>query len=329
MKIAFLTEMGFTGKVPADHPNMRTEFAWMHALDADHHNINNFWIVKDYDVVIVLFPQGNVMVDCHGVELPLRKPDNLHLILNEPIVEILKQNNKKVFHMQEGPTWLFNEYSIENQFNYYKRLSEFDVLLTHNKSDVSWYQGLFPHKPIHTLPTLMIETLTSNDLTDEGSGECIVGGNFSRWYGGFQSFLVAQEFGTSIWTQDSHSKRTNEDIVAGLQHLPRLSWVDWMRTLSKFRFAVHLMPTVAAGTFSLNCAYYGIPCIGNIKMDTQHLCHPKLSVDVDDIASARKLANKLQSDPEFYKECSRESRENYRKHYDIVVWKNKIKHILE
>ena len=42
MKIAFLTEMGFEGKIPADHLNMRTEFAWMHALDADHHNIHNF-----------------------------------------------------------------------------------------------------------------------------------------------------------------------------------------------------------------------------------------------------------------------------------------------
>jgi hypothetical protein len=42
MKIAFLTEMGFVGKIPENHPNMRTEFAWMHALDADHYNIHLF-----------------------------------------------------------------------------------------------------------------------------------------------------------------------------------------------------------------------------------------------------------------------------------------------
>ena len=40
MKIAFFTEMGFTGKISRKHDNMRTEFAWMCALDADHYNIN-------------------------------------------------------------------------------------------------------------------------------------------------------------------------------------------------------------------------------------------------------------------------------------------------
>ena len=38
MKIAFLTQMGFTGKIPRDQPNMRTEFAQMCALKADHYS---------------------------------------------------------------------------------------------------------------------------------------------------------------------------------------------------------------------------------------------------------------------------------------------------
>ena len=41
MKIAFITEMGFEGKIPSNHPNMRTEFAWMHALNADHFHRGN------------------------------------------------------------------------------------------------------------------------------------------------------------------------------------------------------------------------------------------------------------------------------------------------
>ena len=41
MKIAFLSQMGFTGKIPRNHPNMRTEFAWMYALKANHFNISN------------------------------------------------------------------------------------------------------------------------------------------------------------------------------------------------------------------------------------------------------------------------------------------------
>ena len=34
MKSVFLSEMGFAGKIPRNHTNMRTEFAWMCALDA-------------------------------------------------------------------------------------------------------------------------------------------------------------------------------------------------------------------------------------------------------------------------------------------------------
>ena len=328
MRIAFLTEMGFSGKIPANHPNMRTEFAWMNVLNADHYNIQNYNSVEGYDVVIILFPQGNVMVDCHGVELPLRKPDVLGSILNQSIIDILHKNNSKVYHMQEGPIWLFNEYSIENQFNYYSNLSKCDALLVHNESDISWYRGLIPDKPIYVMPTLMIEIMLKNIELNKKTDDVIIGGNFSRWYGGFQSFIVAQEFEGNKWTQDSHSKRTNESNIDGLNHLPRLSWVDWMETLSKFKYAVHLMPTVAAGTFSLNCAYMGIPCIGNIKMDTQRLCYPELSIDVDDIFGARKLANRLQNDKSFYDNCSIEAKKNYREYYDIEVWKNKMKNIL-
>jgi hypothetical protein len=56
-KVAFLTEMGFTGKVPVTHPNMRTEFAWMYGSNADHFNIYSTSEVKDYDKVFIIFPK--------------------------------------------------------------------------------------------------------------------------------------------------------------------------------------------------------------------------------------------------------------------------------
>jgi len=59
MRIAFLTEMGFEGKISVDHPNMRTEFAWMHALDADHHCIYHYNQVKNYEHVFVIFVLKN------------------------------------------------------------------------------------------------------------------------------------------------------------------------------------------------------------------------------------------------------------------------------
>ena len=36
MRIAFFTEGNWSGKVSRDNPNMRTEMAWMCALQADH-----------------------------------------------------------------------------------------------------------------------------------------------------------------------------------------------------------------------------------------------------------------------------------------------------
>jgi hypothetical protein len=63
-----------------------------------------------------------------------------------------------------------------------------------------------------------------------------------------------------------------------------------MEQLSTFKYAVNLMPTIAAGTFSLNCAYYGIPCVGNEKVDTQLAFFPDLSVDVHDVFQARHQA---------------------------------------
>ena len=53
MEVAFFTEMGFTGKVPRTHTNMRTEFAWMVASNADHYNINQI-PDKRYDLGITI-----------------------------------------------------------------------------------------------------------------------------------------------------------------------------------------------------------------------------------------------------------------------------------
>ena len=59
MKIAFFTEMNFTGKTLRTHNNMRTEFAWMAALDATHYPINNKILTQKYDLGIIIIPKKN------------------------------------------------------------------------------------------------------------------------------------------------------------------------------------------------------------------------------------------------------------------------------
>jgi hypothetical protein len=93
---------------------------------------------------------------------------------------------------------------------------------------------------------------------------------------------------------------------------------------NEYDVVIGCMPTVAAGTFSLNCAYFGIPCIGNNKVDTQKVCHPDLSVDVSDIEGAVYLANKLKTDSDFYSKCSVAAKQNYNQYYNIETWKSRI-----
>ena len=322
MNITFLTEMNFEGKIPSTHPNMRTEFAWMNALDADHSCIHNFKNIKNQDHVFIIIPKGEVFLNAVGVKLS-DKINPISKLLELNIVPTLKSNNNKVHYIQEGPSWLFNDYEIIDQLNFYNTLSECDSIFAHNECDTKFYQGLFPSKQINIIPTLLIEDLIK-DIIPKTEDKVIVGGNFARWYGGFQGYIVANEFDMPIWTQDSHARRENERDIADLNHLPRLTWIEWMNTLSTFKYAIHLMPTVAAGTFSLNCAYFGIPCIGNKKVDTQRVCHPDLSIDVDNVEKARILAKRLKEDNNFYKECSETAKANYQKYYNIEIWKNKI-----
>ena len=56
-KIAFFSEGGYTGKIPRDVP-MRTDQAWVCALDATHHCVFKLNEVKEkYDIGVVIIPK--------------------------------------------------------------------------------------------------------------------------------------------------------------------------------------------------------------------------------------------------------------------------------
>jgi hypothetical protein len=191
-----------------------------------------------------------------------------------------------------------------------------------------YYKGLFPNKPVRPIGTLMIDTLIK-DIQPITGDKAIIGGNFARWYGGFESYMIANNFEVPIWAQTSHAMREHEGNVDNLTHLPRMMWSEWMAVLSTFKYGVHMMPTVAAGTFALNCAYFGIPCIGNMDVDTQMLCHPATSVMVHDLESAREMAIMLKEDKGFYNKCSKTAKENYEELFSQNVWTERMKNYLQ
>ena len=317
MRISFLTEMNFEGSVSNTHPNMRTEFSWMNALNATHYPLAKYQSVNGYDVVFIIFPKGKLFLSAEGSKIG----DGVNpasLYLQQPLVETLKQKNQKVYYIQEGPHWWWNDYEVIDQINFYNFLSQTDGIFAHNLSDSLYYKGLFPNKKVEIIHSLMIEDLIK-DIQPQTENKVLIGGNFARWYGGFESYMVASKFELPIWGQESHAKRINVGALENLNHFPRMLWIDWMKEVSKFKYGVHLMPTVAAGTFSLNCAYFGIPVIGNEKVDTQRLLHPQLSVEVNDLESAMIMVNMLK-DPTFYKKKSEEAKDNYQTLYTKEVW---------
>jgi hypothetical protein len=317
-KIAFFSESTFDGKIPRDFNNMRTEYAWYVALDAVHHYVGHLPSMEEnmYDLGIIIIPKTKIE----------------HLIQ----VDLIKQMRrvcKKIGFMQEGPVWYFQDYPMEQQIWFYNCLMDMDVIFAHNQSDVKYLRGLTQKKHVYQNKSLMI---TDNlEKPQEKTNNVIIGGNMVRWYGGFDSYMVAQEFGkwdekfVEIHAPSMGRKISLEDQLENIHHLPYMNWVDWVNNLSKFKYAVHLMPTHAAGTFALNCAYWGIPCIGYRGLDTQYELHPKTTVSEGNLDYAREIAKNLVNYPKFYEECSNQAKENCNRFFGEKVYIDNMSEILK
>jgi len=296
-KIAFFSESGFDGKIPRDFDNMRTEYAWYVGLEAMHHHIGNLVNMEEntYDLGIVIIPKTQIE-DLMQVDL----------------ISQMKRVCKKIGTMQEGPHWYFQDYPLHQQIWFYNTLMDMDVIFAHNQIDVDYYKGLTGKTNVFQNKSLMIEDkITPHIVNPDARDGVIIGGNMVRWYGGFDSYIVAQEFGEDIFAPSMGRKIENEEQMEGLTHLDYMNWNDWINNLSRFKYGVHLMTTHAAGTFALNCAYHGIPCIGYKGLDTQELCFPHLSVDIGDLKKAKQIAEKLKTDKSFYDDCSKIAKTRY------------------
>lgn len=292
MKVAFFTEMGFNGKIPRTHKNMRTEFAWMVALNATHYNLKSI-PSENYDLGIVVNSKNN--------------PEWVN-------VEGLKSKCEKVAIMQEGPFWYFQDYPLAKQIHYFNNLTSADIIYAHNEVDVQYFKGLTNHKDVRVLRSLMVEDPINEITHPKSRSGIMVGGNMKSWYGGFDSFMLASSVTDEIYQPKMGRREEGEDEL-GLTQLPYMEWDRWISELSKRKIGVHMMRTHAAGTFALNCSYLGIPCIGYDGLDTQRILHPHLTVKDGDLNTARNLINRLDTDKDFYTLCSNETLGMYGEHY--------------
>ena len=303
MKIAFLSQMGFSGKIPRHHKNMRVEFAQMCALGAEHFPL--YWLEngnmpKDYDHMILMIP---------------KTPEDRDRLFNMDLVGLARNHSKKIWFMQEGPSWIFQDLPIHQQLWHYNLLQSVDGILTENQTDISYFTGLVGRKiPIHDIPSLMItDKIEPHIVNPDARSGVIIGGNMCRWYGGFDSYIIAQVFDEDIFAPSMGRKVDREEEME-ISHLPYMEWLDWVNNISRFKYAIHLMPTIAAGTFAMNFSYHGIPCIGYEEADTQRNLHPLTSCKMGDLEMAREYAERLKDD-KFYKLCSETTLKRYEKHH--------------
>ena len=297
MKIAWFTEGGWSGKIASNNKTMRNDSAWLCVLDAIHYPIWEIHNVQEkYDLGIITLPKVNI--------------DKLS---QYPLIESLRKCCSKIAYMQEGPHWYFQDYPLDQQIWFFNTLQEMDWLYVHNKMDISYFKGL-TGKECKLMPTLMIEDLIK-DLPEVERKNIMIGGNFCNWYGGFDSYIVAQEANCPIYVPTMGRKIKGEEQMPNLNHLPYMDWLDWIKELNKFKYGIHLMRTHAAGTFALNCAYLGIPCIGYEGLDTQEECHPNLTIKLGDLAAAKEKLILLKTDKDYYKECSEVAKINYKQYF--------------
>ena len=295
-RVVFISENQITGKVPRDFENARTEFSWAIALDAEWLPIGQT-PTKEYDLGIVIIPKSNPNI-------------NIDLYRNFCI---------NVAVMQEGPHWYFQDYTIEQQFNYVETLQKADWVYCHNKSDIKYYKGL-GCKDVRIMRSMMIPDGLDSQVGSPYKDGILLGGNFVSWYGGMDSYLVASEVNEQKYGVSMGRKQEQEDLIDDIKYLPYMSWREWINHIGQYKVGVHMMRTHAAGTFSMNMSWHGTPVIGYKGLDTQDLLHPQTTVEVGDLVGARKIMKRLYENQDFYDECSEQTKNLFEKYYSDDAW---------
>ena len=194
MKVAFFTEGGYQGKVPKNNPNMRTDMAWVHALDADHYPIYLIGQLPSdsYDLGIAILPK---------IKDKIRQLD---------VATEMNRICKVSSVMQESNYFMWQDESIEDQIWYLNTLSGVDFMFTHNNIDKEYYSGLL-NKPCEKLPSVMITDFVKT--SDKKIDAVAIGGNLVAAYRGIDSYMVARELDLPIHAISSGRKKLKNHWV--------------------------------------------------------------------------------------------------------------------
>lgn len=304
-----LSEMGLIGKMPEDNPNMRVFESQVHAWDATHlpiHKVLNENTKYDGDVAVVL-PKGNMDKEIISWLV------NNHF---DTFKDLREKFTGKVYWIQDGEAGYWNQQDVTLQLWWYNNVANCDGIICTNETEISFYSGMFPGKPISVARACMAYVPTIDVPRED---KTIISGPLTREYNGLQQIIVAKRFANEIYIPPMGQERMPQDSWntadhLGVKYLDYMDWKTWMDQLGTYSYAVNLPGVTGTASFSMNCAWWGIPCIGDNMADTQRICYPKTSVDYNDIRSAVEIADKLKN-PEFYREVAEYASETVRKEF--------------
>tara|TARA_R110001583_G_scaffold90811_1_gene232812 strand:+ start:10119 stop:11087 length:969 start_codon:yes stop_codon:yes gene_type:complete len=306
----FLTELNFEGYIPKDHTNLRAAETWIKFLGAYHLNLfKTLNEDKKYtdSICWLIIPKGD-----EAVKYLTQNCLNL--------VEKLKTKFNKVHCIQEGESTFWHKYDVTTQTWIFLQFEEADKIYTQNKYDLKYLRGLHNNSKFGIIRSVMDDSILNTNNFKEKQNKTLLPGPFTTEYYGFTQTIVARHteceidippMGQSRMPKDSWGMAEN----VGVNYLPYMMWKEWMENMSQYKYAYFLVPSIGAGTFPLNCAYHGIPCVGDIRADTQKLLFPLLSIDHLDLEQAVYLTQKLKSDKIFYSEVSNYAREVYKNEF--------------
>ena len=314
MKHYFCTELNIKGKIPPNFNNLRALETWIKFLEADHLNI--YEVLKE--------PLDITYGGICWLVIP-KTLDHHHPLCKVDIVGILKNKFDIVYCIQEGETTWWNSSSVQTQIWIYNQFSSSDKIYTQNEYDKKYLKGLYPTKQIDIIRSVMDPEILNNIQPLPKTEKAIIAGPCTSEYLGFNNNLIFQMLGIEVDIPPMGESRMPKDSInmaepIGANYLPYRMWKEWMEHLPQYRYGMFMVSAIGAATFPLNCGYFGIPCIGDNRADTQKLLFPDLSVDYLDYEKALMLAKKLKSDSVFYTDVSQKSKELYNKYFSKEIF---------
>jgi hypothetical protein len=313
MNIKYSTsEMGFEGYFPVNYPNLRVLETQLLYLEAYHLPIQK--IITEGKTY-----KGSLLYNIGKGDF--EKPYISDLYHNyHNIVGLLQEKFEGVYIYQDGEIGWWNQVDTRLQAWWYNQLRAASGILVPNSTDVSFYKGLFPDKEIKVIRSVMTDEGLDKSKFKPKENRTLITGPLTREYNGFSQLLLAHNLdmpvdippmGESRMPKDSWEMADN----LGVNYLQYMTWTEWMYNLSRYKIGYMMSAATASGSFALNCAYLGIPCIGDKRADTQSILFPDLAVDVFDNEKALELTFKLKNDLDFYIEVSNKAKRLYKQEF--------------